>query len=531
MAAAALARLMLMARLALADNTESRYALIGWLMFRSGNWVTPHVYKEGQLSPFLGKPPLGFWLTSLSYTTLGVSDLASRLPNFVIGLAIVAATIFFCRHFFGGIAAALAGVILATSALFFVLAGACVLDVPLAAATSGAMMTFARFAHGSGHRRAWGLGFFLSLAVGMLAKGPVALVLVGLPIGAWLLLTRRWRLVIELPWLGGLALFFAVAAPWYFLAEKATPGFLKYFLINEHFLRYLQDEYGDKYGFGQKRPYGAIWLILLGTLLPWTLLGLAAWWRLFRRKRFVEVLRGEPWLAYVLFWGLAPAVFFTFARQILVTYLIPGFPGLAVAVAVGLERWISSDTQSKLFGWLRWHFAFLGLMATGGIVAAVWLGSIPLAVVFAGMAAFSGWLARPNVRCGCAELTAIFGLGMTVTFSAAVLLLAPRIDDDYSTKTILGVLYRDPAARERPVVMPFGEVYSAAYYAEAAMDGRFEHRPPRKPVMTLAMLDAPGDEIFLLKRQNWKELPPELSARLVPVAQTGHWVASERRPR
>ncbi len=77
-------------------------------------------------------------------------------------------------------------------------------------------------------------------------------------------------------------MFFAVAAPWYCLAERATPGFLRYFLVNEHLRRYVTDDYGDQYGAGRVQPYGAIWLMLTAALLPWTVLAIAALLRLFR---------------------------------------------------------------------------------------------------------------------------------------------------------------------------------------------------------------------------------------------------------
>jgi 4-amino-4-deoxy-L-arabinose transferase-like glycosyltransferase len=40
------------------------------------------------------------------------------------------------------------------------------------------------------------------------------------------------------PWLRGLALMLAIAAPWYLLAEARTPGFLDYSLVGEHWKRF-----------------------------------------------------------------------------------------------------------------------------------------------------------------------------------------------------------------------------------------------------------------------------------------------------
>ena len=532
--AAALLRLGLMVRVALTDNTESRYGNIGWLMYSSGDWITPRIYIDGELVPFWGKPPLQFWLTALSYRTFGVSEWAARVPSFLIALAIVAATVVFASRFWGRRAACLAGVLLTTSGLFFALAGACVLDVPLAGSISAAMIAFALFAQGSGRRRAWGLAMFVALGFGALAKGPIALVLVGLAIGIWLVLVRRWKLVAELPWLWGLVLFLAVASPWHLLAERATPGFLRYFLIHEHLLRYVSNDYGDKYGAGRTQPYGAVWLMLVGALLPWTVLAVAALTRWFRGRKVLDVLRGDPMLTYVLVWGLAPPLFFTLARQLLVTYLLPGLPGLAIAAAVGLDRWIDSEAEPTLLKWLKWHFVALGLLAAVGAVAAVACGlSLLLAAAVLAPIAVLGWFARTSHRLGdSATVATIFGLATTATFGAAALVFAPMMDEHFSAKTVLARLYEIPGAIDRPIVMPRWESGSASFYVEAVFEGRFEHRPADGLKLMRTLLDDPHDEVLLFKRKDWNRLAeknPELTARCVPVIETAHWVACEGR--
>ncbi|MBI5014003.1 MAG: glycosyltransferase family 39 protein [Deltaproteobacteria bacterium] len=529
LAAAAVLRLVSLGRLALTDNTESRYGGIGWEMFRTGDWVTPWVYIKGALVPFWGKPPLQFWLTSLSYHVFGVSEAAARAPSLVIGAALVAATVLFARRLWGARVGGLAGVILATSGLYFVLAGACVLDVPLAASVSAALMAFARFSEEGGQRRGWGLGFFVALGVGALAKGPIALVLVGLALVVWLTLVRRWRLAVELPWVGGIAVFLAVAAPWYALAERATPGFLQYFLVNEHVLRYVSHNYGDLYGSGRAQPYGASWVMLAGAFLPWTVLAVAALVRVFRGRRLGETLRAEPWLAFALVWGLTPAFFFTFARQMLLTYLLPGLPGLAVAAAVALDRWIDSSAAPRLRRWLAWH---VGLLCLAGLAAAaagaVFGAPTVLAIAVAAAVAAVAWLGARSVRRGdAAGLLGALGVGAAIVLGGAVFLLAPRIDEQHSAKTVLAEVYRDPAAKARPVLMPFGEEYSAAFYAEAVFGAPFEHRPKGGAALIQERLERGGAEIFLFKRKQWNRLEPTVAARLSVVAETPHWVAAE----
>ncbi len=192
-------RLASLGRVPLTDNTESRYATIGWEMCRSGDWITPWVYSQGSLVPFWGKPPLQFWLTALSFRLGGVSETSARMPSYLLGTALLAGTMLFARALWGRRVALLAGLILATSGLFYLLSGACALDMPLTACVAAALMAFARFAAADGHRGRWGHAFFLALAAGALAKGPVALALTGLVILAWFVLVGGWCRLRALP--------------------------------------------------------------------------------------------------------------------------------------------------------------------------------------------------------------------------------------------------------------------------------------------------------------------------------------------
>lgn len=77
--------------------------------------------------------------------------------------------------------------------------------------------------------RAWGYVAFVGMAVGLLAKGPIAIVLTGLAVMPWMILqhgfmgafAQLWR---RFPIIGGSILMLAIALPWYAMAEIATPG-------------------------------------------------------------------------------------------------------------------------------------------------------------------------------------------------------------------------------------------------------------------------------------------------------------------
>ena len=321
----------------LSDTTEARYAEIARKMVELGDWVTPW-YDYGV--PFWAKPPLSTWLTAASFKVLGINEFAARLPHFLLAVFVAWLVWDWVRQR-SAREAMIAVALLAGSALYFVAAGAVMTDIGLLAGTMLAMRGFWQGLHGNQlQRRREGYLLFIGLAIGLLAKGPIALVLAGLPIALWAMVTGNigtaWR---ALPWLPGTLLMLVLSVPWYGLAELHTPGFLNYFLIGEHWRRFTEPGWaGDRYGSAHAVARGTIWLYAWAACLPWTLLLLFA--TLGRRKAIphrVEV-DDRAWRPYLLFWGLAPCVFFTVSRNIIWTYALPGLPALAMLAAAWLAR-------------------------------------------------------------------------------------------------------------------------------------------------------------------------------------------------
>jgi 4-amino-4-deoxy-L-arabinose transferase-like glycosyltransferase len=527
-----LLRLGTLGTLALTDNTEARYASISWHMFRSGDWVTPRVYLSGKLVPFWAKPPLFFWMTTLSFETWGASEWAARLPNFLLALAIVGITIAFGRRFWNPRVGALAGLILASSGLFFVLAGSCILDMSLAASVCLALMSFALFAAADDKGAWWGRAFFFSLGLGGLAKGPIALVLVGLSLGAWIAAGRQWQLLRRLPWLSGGLILTLVACPWYLMAERATPGFLHYFLINEHIMRYIRSEYGDLYGAGRTQPYGASWLMLLVTFLPWSPLllryGIDRW----RQRNSTPSRPRDAWLLFALIWGLMPALFFTFCRQILVTYLLPGFPGLALASAVIADRWLDSDEAGTLLKGLRGTCLGLGVLVITGLAAELVLGVAPWSIagtLLAALVFFTvGW--NGHQRADAASLFAAMGQGTALLVAIGIVTAAPWVEEAFSTKTILAAVARLPQYDRCAVYLPLGDEYSADFYQEAWLGRRLERDSHKGLKLLVDKMHESNREVFVFRRNDWQNLEGAIRDSLTPIAQTEHWVACHGNP-
>lgn len=350
--------------LPLTDTTEARYGEIARKMIETGNWVTPlHNYDVAHDDcvatacislpdhnfglPFWAKPPLSTWASAASMKAFGINEFAARLPSLLFSLGLLYLLYYWLKARSEELAIA-AVAVLSTSFLFFGSAGLVMTDLALIFCSTLAMVSFWQ-AFNEGNNKYWGYLFFASLGLGLLAKGPLILALVGLPTGLWVLLERKlftvWK---RLPWLTGIALILAIAAPWYWLAEKQTPGFFHYFIIGEHFNRFLISGWqGDLYGHAHSEPLGTVWLYLTVGFLPW--IGLLIVLALKNTKLLVWHYPRNSWISYLLLWTMMPVIFFTFAHNIIPPYALPAMPAGAILLAEFFIRLNCDNLRSKAF--------------------------------------------------------------------------------------------------------------------------------------------------------------------------------------
>lgn len=326
----------------LGDTTEARYGEVARLMAASGDWITP--YNDPGI-PFWAKPPLSFWAQAASMKLLGVTEFAARISSVLLAGAVVWLLFTLARQGDKGRAPAeawLASVILCTTPLFFLMSGAVMTDMALLAAMMLSMTGFwlAWRPHASAWPRAWGYAFFAGLGLSLLAKGPVGLALTAAAIGLfWLLegerLANLARLWSRLPWVGGMLLMLAIAAPWYLAAERKTPGFIEYFIVGEHFKRFLVPGWqGDMFGNAHLEPRGKIWVFMAQAVGPWLLALLWALWEAWQGRHAAAPARS--WSAldrYLLAWTLATPIFFSAAGNTIWSYVLPTLPALALLLA------------------------------------------------------------------------------------------------------------------------------------------------------------------------------------------------------
>ncbi|MBA4708833.1 ArnT family glycosyltransferase [Aquitalea aquatica] len=355
-----LIRLLAMWAIPLTDTTEARYAEIARKMLETGNWVTLwHDYGV----PFWAKPPLSTWTSAASMGLFGVNPLAARLPALLLSLAVLWLVADAAGQRLGRDAALASTLILAGSLLFFGAAGTVMTDPALMFCVALAQLAFWHAMQGRGRR--WNYLFFVGLGLGLLAKGPLAIVLVGMPIFVWTLLRNDWKALWQrLPWISGSLLMLAIALPWYLLAEYRTPGFLNYFIMGEHVSRFLDPGWkGDKYGYAHATPRGMIWLYWLGAIFPWSLAMLV--WLAGHGKQALGLSKdSDGWRLYMLLWSLMTLLFFTISGNIIFPYPLPMLPGCALLFAT-LWQAGRQPQQGSSLPWLALVSGLLLLIAVG----------------------------------------------------------------------------------------------------------------------------------------------------------------------
>ena len=349
-------RLILTAVIPLLDKTEARYAEIARIMYQTKEWV---VLQIDYGIPFWAKPPLSTWLSASSFTLFGVNEFAARFPSFLLAIAIIVIASKFVKKTSDSFY--LLAFILLTTPEFLIHAGVVSTDSALNFSVILIMFSFYK-SMTEERRSSWNYLFFIGIGLGFLAKGPLILVLTAPPAFFWIL-TQRIKIIEvlkKLPWITGTILTAIIAIPWYYLAEKRSPGFLDYFIVGEHFKRFLVPGWkGDLYGSGHSQPKGMIWVFLLLFAFPWIQLVLYKIWK--NRRSILK----NKWVSFLVLWLLWTPFFFTLSSNILHTYTLP----VMVPIALLVVYWWEDLTTKKMWIILGSIFPVLAVLGFIGIIA------------------------------------------------------------------------------------------------------------------------------------------------------------------
>ena len=446
---------------ALWDVDEGMHSVSAKHVVDSGDWVTP-VYN-GKV--FLDKPMFFTWLVAVSFTFLGFTELAARLPAAVIGFLGVWVTYRLGRKMFNDRTGFLGGAILATSVLYLVMSRTVVHDIALGLFTTLALSLFYLGTVEPERRRTYFLLFYVAVAGAVLAKGPLGALLPAIVIGPYLILTRRLSLIREMCLGWGVLIFLVLSAPWYILMSLRNEGYLAYFLIEKSFGSFASEESTHP------APLHFYVPVLFGALLPWTAYLPAAIVRAFQRLRSEEK---EPVL-YLILWVGAMFLFFSAATSKLASYLLPLMPAVALLIGLLWDEALTTSRDKKpwvlvwshvpvvavivvgfVYGWLNPPIQ-LGVKYGIGLQQVLALGL--LIMLFSGAALVLLWKGRAMAGFGAIVATVVAVLAVFATW------IGPSMDPYRSTKQ-LALEFDQMLRPAEPMVFFWREKDSALFYTD-----------------------------------------------------------------
>ena len=334
-----------LAKPALWEPDEGRYAEIAREMVVSGDYITPRDDYE----LYFEKPPLVYWAKAAAIKIFGINEFAIRLPAALFSIGQVVVTAALAEAMFGIASGCLAALALALSPLFFGFAQFATLDPALAFFLTAAMAVFYVAAYDDSFSRPisrrWMLLSAAMLALGTLAKGPVALLLGGVIAFIWLASERRLADISAMPLVACFFIYAVIVVPWFMIAEARNPGFLRFFIIDEHFERYATS---NEHGWG---PWFFI-PIVIGGSWPWFFFVPLGWSAMHIRNGSgsapapSEHRRSDA--RFLGTWFVVVFVFFSDSPFLkLGTYILPALPPLAIVAAYGLASLRALDDARR----------------------------------------------------------------------------------------------------------------------------------------------------------------------------------------
>ncbi|WP_072003446.1 ArnT family glycosyltransferase [Selenomonas bovis] len=306
--------------LTITDPVESNYVETAKEMMASGDLFSPRIYGRY----WYDKPVLFYWELIAAFSLFGQTEFAARFFPAVLSAVSLLLTYWFGRRLYGERVGFVAALLMGTSVELWYVGHAVITDMTLFASMSGMLISF-YLGYEERRVRWYYLAFFLA-GVAVLTKGPIGLCLPGLIILLFLAWERRLRELWSIHILAGFALFFAVAAIWYYpMVRLHGSDFLDTFLGVHNVLRATVSEH----------PRDNVWyfyvLVYLLGLFPWSFASLpAAVRRVWRRDLS---LSRTPAMRFLVVWAVTVfAVFECFATKY-VTYTLPYLLPLSLLLA------------------------------------------------------------------------------------------------------------------------------------------------------------------------------------------------------
>lgn len=396
-------------RMSLWDRDEPRYAGCAREMRTSGDFVHPMFNAE----PRYHKPILTYWLMQVGVLLAGDNPFGNRLISALAGMGTCLIVWSLGRRMLGERAGLIAAGVLATSLMMVAESKLATTDSILFFFMALAWLALWQLKQADSAR--WAFIFWVSFAMAVLTKGPVAPLFLAAAAGVerfWTGPSPAWR---RLRWRWGVPLFVVLAAPWYVAIGIISKGQFYEVAMGRHVIHRMTTDMETHGGFPGFYVAGT----LIG-LFPWSAFLPAALWHAWKQRR---TARG---IGFAVGWWLGPLIVLEIIRTKLIHYFLPATAGAALLVAWFLEEVALSESNLR-----RWSLGRLSLaIATGGglVVAVAALASASIApaglrwpLVVLGCVIGMGTIAATEPLLRAATRRGVYALAATSALSMAIL--------------------------------------------------------------------------------------------------------------
>lgn len=332
----------------LLDDADSVHAEAAREMLVRHEWTT--LYIDG--IRYLEKAPLLYWGMEASYHVFGVKDWAARLPLILAELALLLAMYSLGKRAFGERAGFWAAMVMTLSIGPYLFTRILIPDmlIPL-----WMTLGFDFFLRTLDEERpsimsCWGLA--ATVALDVLTKGLIGIVFPAAIIGIYLILTGNLKHLLRMRLISSTIVLLVIAAPWHIAAAIANPaagesrGFLWFYFVNEHFLRYLGKRIPHDY---DTVPLLLFWALVFLWLFPWAIFLVQSLRNVPHRWSELRggMNRRQRAMLLCAVWAVVILLFFSFStRQ--EYYVVPALPALALLIGAWMKREEESPADSPL---------------------------------------------------------------------------------------------------------------------------------------------------------------------------------------
>jgi 4-amino-4-deoxy-L-arabinose transferase-like glycosyltransferase len=338
----------------LVDRDEPRFAEASREMIESGDYIVPHFNNQLRLD----KPPLAYWAQIASYKIFGENDFAARFPSAIAAALVAMSILAWGKRIGDGRVGWWAAIIFALALQTFLHAKAAVADMWLVlfvtlAHRAGWELIENREARSENRKTKWWWLFYVSLALGFLAKGPIAWTPL-LMLAPLKYFSRDVEIVRRFKLIPGILLMLAIVALWGIPALIQTHGEFFRIGIGRHVI-------GRSFSAMESHGSNSLWIYLL--LLPFYFVTIFA--SFFPWSIRLPWLTQKLWRArdkfdiYLLCGVGVIFVIFTLIKTKLPHYTLPALPLLALLAAryIKSERFLLSAATFAVCLYLALAFA------------------------------------------------------------------------------------------------------------------------------------------------------------------------------